>query len=559
MAEYVKCETDEERIALARSLLEEEIVPEELEYEDLYHAMLNCNLRKATTYSAEQYELNSLLNLNALLNKINNRTFRPNPLYCFIINDPTTREVWASEYEDRILHHFMLLEIVDILEAIQGDVCYNCRTGLGTDKAIAKVCHNIRKVSQNYTIPVWYIKGDFSAFFMSLDKVILLQMVYNVLDTYYRGKYPNLLKWLFRLFLLRDPTDNASKRGKHNKWETLSPQKSLYNRPLYIGMEIGVLLAQNLCNLYLLDIFDSYVSGMGFEVVRYVDDWIITDSNKERLGSLLPLIEQKISSKGLSLNQRKTKIRNAEYGIEFLGKKIYPYNVVWQQKTIDRLYANSKTFKTSEQAYQSTVGRRGIFLRYGGIHMAFRWYNSLPEGIRMRFYLNSDMTCTLISKEDYRRKHKMDIYQEILLKYPTINMQEYSMAVFIASYSHRPACVMTAHDYRSYFKSECHIYDPVAYHINLIKKGYFRKCTARERLALLTMSGLTEIASHLGIPSYSSKKRTIDSIIEVLDQNLFDSFLLPDTYNISDKGMQFIEENRKYLEIHKLFRKKRTE
>ena len=148
----------ERRIEKAKLLLQEKIIPEKLEYEDLYNALFSCNKHKSTTFSAEKFELNDLLNLEIILRKINSSQWIPNPMSCFIIKDPTVREIWASEYEDRIIHHFMLNEIIDILEAKQGDVCYNCRVGYGTDRAIRKVTENIKIESENFTKQTFYLK-----------------------------------------------------------------------------------------------------------------------------------------------------------------------------------------------------------------------------------------------------------------------------------------------------------------------------------------------------------------------------------------------------------------
>lgn len=382
------------RIEKAELLLKEEIVPEKLEYEDLYYALLDCNKHKATTYSAEKFELNSLLNLEILLRKISNSQWKPNSMSCFIIKDPTIREIWASEYEDRILHHFMLNEIIDILEAKQGNVCYNCRIGYGTDKAIQKVAENIKIESENFTKQTFYLKGDFSAFFMSIDKVVLLQMVYELIEEGYKGKYPNLLKYLFRLFLLRDPTKGSTLKGKISEREDLPDNKSLFNQPQYIGIEIGTLLAQNLCNLYLKEAFDKFVEE-NFKAVRYVDDWIIINRSKTKLKKLLFNLINRTKFLNITINLKKTKIRDINYGIDFLGKRIYPYCIVWQQKTIDRFYAHNRYIKNSERFYLSTSCRRGSFIYYGGIRLALRWYNKLPNNIKEKFKLLKNMKCQL--------------------------------------------------------------------------------------------------------------------------------------------------------------------
>lgn len=386
---------DERRIKKAKFLLEEEILPEELEYEDLYNALLDCNKHKAATFSAEKFELNDLLNLGILLKKINSSQWEPNPMSCFIIKDPTIREIWASEYEDRILHHFMLNEILDILEEKQGSVCYNCRIGYGTDRAIKKVAELIKIESENFTKQTFYLKGDFSAFFMNIDKVVLLQMVYELIEEDYKGKYLNLLKYLFRAFLLRDPTKDVILKGKISERNDLPENKSLFNKPQYVGFEIGTLLAQNLCNLYLREIFDKYIES-DFKVIRYVDDWIVISRSRVKLRNLLSNLSARIKTLNILINFIKTKIRNIKYGIDFLGKRIYPYCIVWQQKTIDRFYAQSRLVKSPKKLYLSTACRRGTFIYFGGRRLALNWYKKISDKIKENFKLFNNMKCAII-------------------------------------------------------------------------------------------------------------------------------------------------------------------
>lgn len=61
--------------------------------------------------------------------------------------------------------------------------------------------------------------------------------------------------------------------------------------------------------------------------VRYADDFIITGKSKEQLETLvLPIVEQFLCERGLSLSKVKTRITHIDQGFDFLGQKVRKYN-----------------------------------------------------------------------------------------------------------------------------------------------------------------------------------------------------------------------------------------
>ena len=53
--------------------------------------------------------------------------------------------------------------------------------------------------------------------------------------------------------------------------------------------------------------------------IRYADDFLITAESKEELEDILPIIKEWLNIRGLKLNEEKTRIKNIEEGIDFLG------------------------------------------------------------------------------------------------------------------------------------------------------------------------------------------------------------------------------------------------
>ena len=61
-------------------------------------------------------------------------------------------------------------------------------------------------------------------------------------------------------------------------------------------------------------------------LVRYADDFIVTARDKETIENiLLPLIQQFMSERGLTLSEEKTKITHINDGFDFLGFNIRKY------------------------------------------------------------------------------------------------------------------------------------------------------------------------------------------------------------------------------------------
>lgn len=61
--------------------------------------------------------------------------------------------------------------------------------------------------------------------------------------------------------------------------------------------------------------------------IRYADDFVITGRSKEQLENLvLPIVEQFLRERGLSLSKAKTKITHIDQGFDFLGQNVRKYN-----------------------------------------------------------------------------------------------------------------------------------------------------------------------------------------------------------------------------------------
>ena len=329
----------------------------EITFEDLYFAYECCLKRKKNksgTYSFTNIDLCE--NLLVLLEELNNKTYTLSPSNCYGIMAPAPREIYAAQFKDRIVQHFYMNEINDILEDQLIDTCCSCRKGKGVDYALKELKRMVKEVSENGTKNCFFLKIDLSGYFMAIDRKQITKKFIELIENNYQGKYKEIILWLTPILFLQNPADNCIKFIKEEIYQKIPDRRILKPNSKY-GIAIGNLTAQAGSNLNLNN-FDHLVSeNLGFSnYVRYVDDVIIIHNKKQDLFELLKTIELELSSVNQNINKKKTKIDTVYHGIHFLGKITYPYG--YQKPTkevIKRIINNIKNFNPNEENYKERI------------------------------------------------------------------------------------------------------------------------------------------------------------------------------------------------------------
>ena len=109
-------------------------------------------------------------NLLYLLDSLNNRTYMPKPSDCYVITDPALREIYAAQFSDRIVQHFYLNGIEDIIERKLVDGCCSCIKGKGTEYALKLLKKYLTETSNYGKKDCYFLKIDLSGYFMSIDR-----------------------------------------------------------------------------------------------------------------------------------------------------------------------------------------------------------------------------------------------------------------------------------------------------------------------------------------------------------------------------------------------------
>lgn len=297
-----------------------------LKFEELYNCYEICLKNKKRKIGTYSFVNNNLCeNLFDLLQEINSRTYVPSPSNCYIVKYPAYREIFAAQFKDRIVQHFYMNELGDILNKKLVKGCASCIKNRGTSYALDLVKRYTLDISKNGTKNCYYLKIDLSGYFMSIKRQIVCDKFIELINNDYKGKHKDLLLYLTPLIFLNNPAENCSYKCTENERKKVPDRRKMKKSSEY-GIAIGNLTSQAGSNLNLNN-FDHYVVDKLnlTNYVRYVDDIVIISDSKDELKNALPLIAKKLKETCQVVSKKKTKIDIAYHGVPFLGKMTYPY------------------------------------------------------------------------------------------------------------------------------------------------------------------------------------------------------------------------------------------
>lgn len=318
---------------------------------DLYKAYKDARRHKRRRFYQLEFELDFETELVALRDDIVARKYRPGNSTCFIINDPKQREIFAAEFRDRVVHHLYYNYTYNLFEHTFIADSYSCRKGKGTHYGFKRLRHHILSVSQNYTRRCYVMKIDIMGYFMHIERERLLNITLDSLRKmalrcsdapgmrWCEKLDYSLLFFLSRVIIMNNPLDNCIIRGSSVDWKGLPRSKSLFYSADGCGLPIGNLTSQLFSNVY-MNVFDNYVkrSFGGIAYGRYVDDAFFVSSSKKELRDIIPLLNEFLKTKlGLELHPNKVFIRDARFGVDFLGGYAKPYRCYVANRSFVRL------------------------------------------------------------------------------------------------------------------------------------------------------------------------------------------------------------------------------
>ena len=310
----------------------------DLTVEEVFEAYAECRRSKRYSDGAFSFECDYESNLIKLYEELCAGTWCPGPSTCFIVTKPVRREIFASPFRDRIVHHILIRRLNPCLEKYFIKDSYACRKNKGTHAAVSRVEHAVRSVSENGAKEAYVLKIDIKGFFMNISRSLLYEMLETFIDTVYRnfcgGGDVSFEKYLAEKIIFNDCTKDCVRNSPICEWKELPKDKSLFTTKEGCGLPIGNLTSQVFANFYLtpFDHFAKHELGIR-HYVRYVDDCVIVHHSRNYLRSLVPVLKNFLFGKlRLALHPKKIYLQPCSNGVQFLGCFIKPSHTVCSRR-----------------------------------------------------------------------------------------------------------------------------------------------------------------------------------------------------------------------------------
>lgn len=257
----------------------------------------------------------------------------------FYVYVPKVRKVIFIDYWSKVVQR----AIYDVLNP---KICrtfiehtYACVKGRGQLAAMEQLYTWMRETRTSGT-EWYYYKFDVAKFFYRIDHEILMDICRKKIDD------PRTVD-LLGYYINNDAVPFGMPLDANQL--TITEEQMLYD----LGIPIGGGLSHMLGNMYLdpLDQFCKRVLGIK-RYIRYMDDIIILDNDKERLKEYGRRMTQFLEER-LHLNfNNKTALRPVRVGCEFVGFVIYNDHVILRKSTTLRM---KRTLRKTRQDYHDNL------------------------------------------------------------------------------------------------------------------------------------------------------------------------------------------------------------
>ena len=378
--------------------------------------------RKGSVKSPDQveYELHWEGNCIKLCEAINSRTYQPTA-YSFIVTYPKPREIFASDFSTRVLHHYLHERIVPLLENKLSKHTFNNRKGMGTSACQNAVISDMYEVSNGYTEDAWIIKMDLSGCFPNINQDIAFKQLKAVINEDYHGIDKDDMLYILRTCVFSYPTLHAKYIGDIELRKLIAPEKSITTKPLGVGAAIGHLIWQMAVTYYFNDII-LWLESIGVHVNVYVDDWYFVVKNKTAfLTFIVPEMRRRLAELGAMLNENKFYCQHVSKGCECLGVHIKQQRVYPNERIINRAIKKAKELNKCirigkiEKALQTINSYIGICKNTCGYNQALKIVGALFECWNKYIVFNTHRCC-LEARPEYSYRNRIIIKNKLYEK-----------------------------------------------------------------------------------------------------------------------------------------------
>lgn len=315
-------------------------------------AYLDCKRGKMSSTHTIAYMEIATEDLPKLAYEIYMAIYLPTISICFLVKYPKLREVFAADFRDRIVHHWIIIRLEPLFEKRfrqMGNISFNCRKGFGTLAAVRAAEKGMREVSENYTRQAWVFKGDLVSFFMSIRRNLLWYLLERFIRRHYNGGDKEILLRTVKTVIFHHPEDDCIINGDPKEWQKLPKSKSMFTIDRNLGGPIGNHTTQQFANFYLSILFDIWLlflmRGANFRIIRFVDDFLIICDDKDKILQVVPRLVAVTSIYGIHIHNDKKYLQPVGHGVLFVGGYIKPGRTYVSSRTIGRFQERVSGFR----------------------------------------------------------------------------------------------------------------------------------------------------------------------------------------------------------------------
>jgi RNA-directed DNA polymerase len=346
-------------------------------------------------------------NLERLSTALREGTYEPQEIRRVWISKPGNRSekrpLGIPTIRDRVAQTGLRHVLEPIFEVGFAEHSYGFRPGRGCKDALRRVDWLLK---QGYN---WVVDADLKSYFDTIPHDRLLQRVEQKVSD---GRVLDLIsKYLTQ--------------GVMETMKTWTPER---------GTPQGAVISPLLSNIY-LDPLDHLMAGLGFEMVRYADDFVVLCRNESEAKDVLRVLQYWTEAEGLLLHPGKTHLVDASQpgGFDFLGYH-FERGYKWPRKKSLKKFKDTvraKTRRNNGHSLEAIIDSLNLSLRGWFEYYKHSLWNTFPplDGwIRMR--LRSILRRRLKRKGRGRgRDHQ---------RWPNAFFAEHGLFSLVAA--HREAC-----------------------------------------------------------------------------------------------------------------------
>lgn len=315
------------------------------------------NLQLAFEKAKRKSKKVEALNLEDLAKEIKEGRYEHSQLRGILLKiSGKEREIATASFKDRVVHEAYRKVLEPIYEKtfLENSFAFRKRKGIYNALEFFKRIRYRNK---------FVLKADIQDFFHSIDHEILMNLLKKrIADSSFLKLTEKLLK-----------VEVLFNKQKIKKFEKK-------------GVPLGSSISGLFANIYLHELDSFIVKNLKIkEYVRYCDDFVLLTKSRGEAIQISGIIEDFLNKNlNLKLNPEKTIMRTLNFGIPFLGYKIFPHYILLKNSNVEKFKKKVKAMRTEEELKEYLNG----WFQYSKYGNTFKLHSILNNFIEKWLYKN---------------------------------------------------------------------------------------------------------------------------------------------------------------------------